>query len=271
MRKGVYKTILGVLLVCVLVVCELLLMRNLLNKRQEILLSQNGIIYASENRPSGTENENIQNTVLSAEELIKVVESLEIGGVGKLHEPTANQLTMKEAIEEGEKWLKLFYDELGFAFDDEAYSKIAAKLCEKPHVMDQSVLSDDYFSYWVIEYQGNDMEAVLYMNAVTAQVLWVKIITYPVDIDLMNANKGNVLRSYAESLQLDDDYFVKVGDDSAVLTFKNSGLYAFLEVYGVDTTYSNSTDETNAMYDVDVVAVTEHQSMIKMYLSADYE
>ena len=146
-----------------------------------------------------------------------------------LHDPVEGQISMEEAIIAGEDWL--IEMKIGEDMDAMAYS-VNAELGVGGQMEDAGEKLEAYYSFWTVQYSGQSMSAILYINAVTGKVWGAKITSY---VDLPKQLPYERLRLFVElaGLQISDDDsdIIEYGGTKAELAIKESRLYAQESIY----------------------------------------
>lgn len=260
-RKKVIS-IICTLSTCAVVFAALYIMFGLLEQKQEKLLSQRGNIPITEMvSDTGESDENLKSE-LSMEELKEVISYLEWEAQEEPREPSNDQLTMKQAISEGQQWI---VDFIRNNMDDimqlpESYERITATLCEKQAVTESIVQtekgniltksedteSDDLFAYWKIEYRSQSVQIVLWLNAVTGQVLRVNMTGFESDVNFLSLDSERILTDYADTFSK-GKYFLTgniSGSDSvlAAICFEEEELYAVVHTKSICMTRSDGKE-----------------------------
>ena len=141
-----------------------------------------------------------------------------------LHEPVAGQISMEEAIKAGEKWL--IEMKIGEEMDAVSYS-INAELGIGGQIGYVGEKLEAYYSFWTVQYSGQSMSAVLYINAVTGKVWGAEITSYDKLSEELPYTRLWLFIELA-GLQISEDDFavVEYGGDNSGIEIKNSLLYA---------------------------------------------
>lgn len=163
-----------------------------------------------------------------------------------IHDPVEGQISMEEAIESGKQWLTMMGSEKQIysitATLSAGYQKESAKMQLEP-----------YYSFWTIEFSNQTVKNTLYLNAVTGQVWFAKIIWNDEIQEKMYPQEQ--LKNFIESAGLQAENKTEVTKDNygmqAKLAVKNSLLYAqmyYLRVNledGLILTYDNYDSNEN--------------------------
>lgn len=199
MKQREWKSIVVILIVCLLVPVQLLLMRLILQRHADLLLSESGVIAAAEDASSAQSGTETVPDALRPEEWKQVIANMDSASPEILHDPTGLQISMKEAIAAGEGWFEKFAEAFGHSSFD-GYTEVRAMLCRKESA-DAAGLPEGYGSYWIVSCQTEGMEADLYLHAVTAQMLKIEMVAYQPPEMLQQASKyGRMLQGFAEQI-----------------------------------------------------------------------
>lgn len=176
MNKGKIATFLALCLSLIVVIGGWFTIREMLNRKENTLLNQKGVLYelssgiATQEKESGEQsaNEKFEGRSLSETEMELVLEA-ESGGLEVPHEPNGEQMTMDQAIFAGQEWINQITEQeilppflKGCTFD-----KINAKLC----TIDKEVSFDDaLLSWWQITYVKEDVKIDVKIHAASGQI-----------------------------------------------------------------------------------------------------
>ena len=159
-----------------------------------------------------------------------------------LHDPVAGQISMEEAIENGERWL--IEMEIGEEKDATSFS-ISAELGVGGQKQDAGERLEAYFSFWTVTYSNQSMSAILYLNAVTGKVWGAEITLYE---GLPKKLQDDRLQLFVEmaGLQVADGTSVVIdsGQTRTEMAIKESRLYAQEHSYSMSIGYENSYELT---------------------------
>lgn len=134
-----------------------------------------------------------------------------------VHNPVNGQISMEEAVQAGEKWL-IEMEMFGNEKDMEAYS-VNAVLGVAIQKEAAGVQLEPYYSFWTVQFSGDAMNVVLYINAVTGKVLGAEVSLY----------RNLPERFPVEKLSLFVELAGLQGNDTETV-FNIDGTLAFLEV-----------------------------------------
>ena len=179
--------------------------------------------------------------VLTTNQVEEAVKSWNNRTAVTLHDPVAGQITMEEAIENGERWL--IEMEIGKEKDAASFS-ISAELGVGGQKQDTGERLEAYFSFWTVTYSNQSMSAILYLNAVTGKVWGAEITLYE---ELPKKLQDDRLQLFVElaGLQVSDDSVVTdSGETRSEIAIKESQLYAQEHSYSMSIGYENSYELT---------------------------
>ena len=155
-----------------------------------------------------------------------------------IHEPVIGQISMEEAIENGEKWLSEM--KLGEEMDAVSFS-VSAKLGVGRQREDAAERLEAYFSFWTVTYSNQSMSAILYLNAVTGKVWGAEISLYE---ELPQILPDDRLRLFVElaGLQVSDDDSIGIDSDETgtQIAIKESRLCAQKHSYNMSIGFDKS-------------------------------
>ena len=186
MKKGNRYTLIMAALLFLVVFGGWFLMDKLLSAKQNQILSQKGqvaipsVVNDDKNRSTDIMvSENDQNDftgkVLSEEEIAEVLSVWETGGRQIPHEPFAGQMSMKQAIDKGCRWIgnlaeaKILPDEMRTT----PFDSITAKLFTLENDTD---IEMQMLSMWEITYTKNDVKIYMKIHAWSGEI-WMADIT----------------------------------------------------------------------------------------------
>ena len=148
-----------------------------------------------------------------------------------LHDPVTGQISMEEAFTCGERWLV----EMGF-LEEKGYSRTLsrrASLGIRKYRKVSSVPMEPYYSFWTVKFSGENVYAVLSINAVTGRVWDAEITLYD---EMTQKFSWETLELFTElaGIQADAEDYVETMNDvntGAVLTVRDSDLQAQMKYY----------------------------------------
>ena len=148
-----------------------------------------------------------------------------------LHDPVSGQISMEEAFACGERWLV----EMGF-LEEKGYSRTLsrrASLGIRKYRKVSSVPMEPYYSFWTVKFSGENVYAVLSINAVTGRVWDAEITLYD---EMTQKFSWETLELFTElaGIQADAEDYVETMNDvntGAVLTVRDSDLQAQMKYY----------------------------------------
>lgn len=159
-----------------------------------------------------------------------------------LHDPVAGQISMEEAIEEGERWLA----EMGIGEEtDRSSFSISAQLGVDGEWEEMGERLEAYFSFWTVTCSNPSVKAVLYLNAVTGKVWGAEIMLQE---ELQEKISDGGLRRFVELSGLpaadDDSAETDSGENRDEMAIKESRLYAREYSYSMVIGSENSYEHT---------------------------
>ena len=284
-------TAMGVILSFAIAIGGWALISTLIDKRSDALLSASGITWIktpdvglSESPVSPTTagdqsseapmlpdyNQNVDAPTLTENEIISIISNLESPAIERLHEPTADQITMEQALEAGLKWCSVLSEsgivpvEL-FEWED---MRINAYLSQRlPRDQSEQFLNPIY-SYWTVTYSSVNMDANLDIHAVTGKVLTADIAlhSYP-HTDLYPNAIENILVRFIADLGLESFDGIRVTNDITDLSAYT--LIADGEAWAVAGTTGRVT--TEGMYVISNIHVYLSMQEPQLYRSYSIE
>lgn len=247
MRKYKY-TFISLIFTVLFIFGSMATMNYILRIREMQLLTESGMeeveLPVREWGDWGNSNENVVGadpdgaryflTISQVEEAIK---SWNDRAEVTLHDPVAGQISMEEAIENGEEWLNAM--EISEEMDAASFT-ISAELGISGVKEDTGERLEAYFSFWTVTYSNQSMSAILYLNAVTGKVWGADITLYE---ELPKKWSDDRLRLFVElaGLQVSDDSVViDSGETRFEIAIKESRLYAQKHSYDMSIGFENS-------------------------------
>ena len=150
---------------------------------------------------------------LSQEELRRAVLCLESASEKYPHEPVPGQLSMTEATQSGMVWLGDFLlprlDREGMI--PKEYRLSCYLWADSQAEADEG--TDPLAGYWEVSFAGEELDAVLFLNAVTGQVLraWIAL-PYPEGEHPDAERLTELLEDYADSLGVEAGYVISMAE-----------------------------------------------------------
>lgn len=152
-----------------------------------------------------------------------------------LHEQVAGQISMEEAIENGKKWLQEM--EIGGVNEAVSYT-INAELGVGRQKEDTEE-KEAYFSFWTVTYSNQDMDAVLYLNAVTGNVWGAEIKRYEEQKEKLSDDRLKLFVRLAGLQAVEDAPSIGSEGTESVIEIKGSRLYAQEQSYEMEVQFEN--------------------------------
>ena len=175
-----------------------------------------------------------------------------------LHDPVEGQVSMKEAVREGEEWLiSMGIGETQGAED--GLKLVKAALGVGIQKGSSKVQLEPYYSFWTVHFSGSYTDAVVYLNAVTGRVWRAEVTLYDNFLEELPCEK---LGQFAERAGLQvTDGTAEINEEKtqAVLAAEDGLLYA-----GIN--YNNVV-----LGDTAVVEYTSRELLHNRYVVITYE
>ena len=188
-------------------------------------------------------------TDLSQEELRRAVLCLESASEKYPHEPVPGQLSMTEATQSGMVWLGDFLlprlDREGMIPKE---YRLSCYLWADSQAEAGEGAADPLSGYWEVSFAGEELDAVLFLNAVTGQVLraWIAL-PYPEGEHPDEERLTELLEDYADSFGVEAGYAISMAEagmsDSVYATEKQGTEGGGTESGGTE---SNGTESFGA-------------------------
>ena len=230
-KKGRVFDVLGILLAFLAAAGGLFLAKKALDQNRETLLSKTGqvkTVLLSDGQ-EGKEREEAIN------ELADVVKTWENEQVEYPHEPGNGQLSMEEAVEISQNWVKNFYkkyrkQQLKGIQDLTKYSKVSANLCMKQKEPSKEDTFVVMYSYWKVAVVDEITRAEFILNAATGQILDVFMFSYYTGMNFLDISQKKVLHEYVRTFDPEKKKRVKKDGVFRYEVLKKGKLYALLRV-----------------------------------------
>lgn len=165
--------------------------------------------------------------ILTEEQMAEAIRSWNNRETEMVHESVEGQISMEDAVEVGEKWLT----EMGIEerneqeIQIEAYS-INAMLGVGKRKSDPGNQLEPYYSFWTIQFANQDMNTVVYVNAVTGKVWRAEVRLYDEMPEKFPYEKLRLFVEMATSLSVNTNSVIIDDEKSqAFLEIKDSMLY----------------------------------------------
>lgn len=230
-RRSRILSVAGILAGCLVVFAGYWVMQQMLNRRQEVLLSQSGSLQTAEEELTDDDREEEARVKLTAEELTDVLFRACYVMDQVPHEPYGRQMTMQEAIEIGQSWVEGFCEAYAFPGRDMVFQfeEVSALLCtwemgddaylRQMIVRDETLseirnwnqvvaedrgdqLAESMYGYWRISFSGTGITVNLQIHAVSGQILqaYLETDTYLAEMEALPFER--ILTEYAASFEL---------------------------------------------------------------------
>lgn len=278
--KGILTNLIGILLAFGIAGGGLFLVGSRLAEEEEMLLQGGGVveILREDTEPEVQTADAVEYSEkkLTEEELRQATGSVRGAEEIYPHEPRPGQLAMVDAVELGRQWTEDFFmAHLGVTEDYFQEYKISCSLWAPK--WDPGEVQQDLLSYWLVDFSGSEMEVVLYMNAVTGQILSATVQCFFPAEYLENGDLLTLLGDYADSFGIYlETPMVTVGEGpsweegwTACQSIGNMGITANLAVSSVVVAMAPSTDIPSSG-EADYAEYEEY-FVIHLYLEAEGE
>ena len=230
-RRSRILSVAGILAGCLVVFAGYWVMQQMLNRRQEVLLSRSGSLQTAEEELTDENREEEARVKLTAEELTDVLFRACYVMDQVPHEPYGRQMTMQEAIEIGQSWVEGFCEAYAFPGRDMVFQfeEVSAQLCtwemgddaylRQMIVRDETLseirswnqvvaedrgdqLAESMYGYWRISFSGTGITVNLQIHAVSGQILqaYLETDTYLAEMEALPFER--ILTEYAASFEL---------------------------------------------------------------------
>lgn len=265
MKKTYKYTFLTMFLALTFIFGSMAGMNFILYIREEQFLSESGVTVAeSPVRPwqgwgeEPDEKEDGERYPLTTVQVREAMESWNKRLGEMLHDPVEGQISMEEAVREGEEWmLSMGIGKTWGAVDGLKFVKAALGVGRQKGSAD--VKLEPYYSFWTVYFSGSYADAVLYLNAVTGRVWKAEVLLYDNFPEELPYEK---LGQFVEMAGLPvTDGVAEINEEKtqAVLVVEDGLLYAGLD-------YQNVVLRDNA-----VVEYTSKELLHDRYVVITYE
>lgn len=147
----------------------------ILRAREDQLLSEQGEMLAETTTNGWQKHE-----IISIEQMEEALSCWDKSNM-IAHNPVHRQISMEEAVKAGKVWLTQM-DFIGYRFDEDEKSQVRSVYATLGSQKEsEEVLVNPYYSFWKVNISGRSLDAILYVNAVTAQV-WQAELTFYEDL-----------------------------------------------------------------------------------------
>ena len=173
-------------------------------------------------KAEAVDNTDMERYMLTAEQIEEAIIGWNNRTSETVHSPVEGQISMEEAIQSGENWLESMELKEKGEETDTHFVNAVLEIPKQQESSGQNGLTEQmepYCSFWTVQFSGEGMNAVLYINAVTGKVWGAEVDLYrnlPYEVSI-------------EKLET----FVKLAglqkNDAGIL-YDSDGTRAFLEV-----------------------------------------
>ena len=163
---------------------------------------------------------------LTTEQVTEAISSWNSRTGETVHNPVVGQISMTEAIQKGEMWLAdMAIEESGQGSD----THFVNATLSVPEQNEMSGQLEPYCSFWTVQFSGGGMNAILYINAVTGNILGAEISLYRNLPDNLPADKLSLFAELAGFQENDTEIVFNLDGASAFLEIADSQLCAEME------------------------------------------
>ena len=149
-----------------------------------------------------------------------------------LHDPVEGQVSMKEAVREGEEWLI----SMGIGENQGAEDRlrlVKAVLGVGTQKGSSKVQMEPYYSFWTVHFLGSYTDAVVYLNAVTGRVWRAEVTLYDNFLEELPCEKLGQFVELAGLPVTDGVAEINEEKTQAALVVEDGLLYAGLDYQNV--------------------------------------
>lgn len=242
MHKKMMGTAAALLLSLCIAAGGLCILRVGLEKEEESMLSRSGTME----QKSGSEKEGGEGSgevrytesdiSLSKEELYQVLKNHEDSEILYPHEPYYGQLPMDEAVERGKEWMENLKKETGlFPSLWEKTGKKVSAILSRPGGEEEMVLdSNRIFSYWYLDFDGENFGVSLDMNAVTGQILRMQLDIEEEDLEIQEQDMEKLTKFFVSQFELKADGEFEKEKGQLVQSLGDGQFYVVGKLYADD-------------------------------------
>ena len=239
MKKTYKYTFLTMFLASAFIFGSMAVMNFILYIREDQLLSESGMaVVESPVRPwqgwgnEPDEKEDGERYSLTAVQVRDAMESWNKRLGETLHDPVEGQVSMEEAVQEGEEWLiSMGIGEAQGAVDGLKFVKAALGVGIQKG--SSRVRLEPYYSFWTVHFSGSYTDAVLYLNAVTGKVWRAEVTFYDNLPEELPCEKLGQFVEMAGLQVTDDAAEINAEKTQATLVVEDGLLYAGLNYQNV--------------------------------------
>lgn len=221
-NKGFFVNLSGILLAFTIAFGGIFALWSRLERERAELLSEGGEVeipvrtQSKVSQSIGVVDVEMKAVELTGEELLQAMSCLESTSEKYAHEPMPGQLSMTEAVQSAMGWLGDFL--LPHLGREEAIPKeyqLSCYLWAGSDEENRGKSSDLLSGYWEVSLAGEEMESVLFLNAVTGQVLkaWISL-PFPGGEWPDKEDLSVLLEDYADSLGIETHYVISRAEDT---------------------------------------------------------
>lgn len=237
MNKAYKYTLFTVFLSLVFAFGSMVGMNFILEAREKQMLTENGRVvveapvWAWQKEEDREERENLgnsdqENYILTMEQVAEAIGSWNSRTGETVHNPVVGQISMAEAIQKGEMWLS----DMGIeANEQESDVHFVNATLGVPKQNELSGQLEPYYSFWTVQFSGEVVNAILYINAVTGKILGAEVSLYRNLPDKLPVEKLSLFVELAGLQESDTETVFDPDGTSAFLEMADSRLCAEME------------------------------------------
>lgn len=241
MKKTYKYTFLTMFLALAFIFGSMAVMNFILYRKEGRLLSESGMaVEESPVRPwqgwgdEPDEGDDGKGYSLTAVQVRDAVERWNKRQGETLHDPVEGQVSMEEAVREGEEWLTsmgIGQEEAPGA--DDGLKFVKAALGVGIQKGSSRVQLEPYYSFWTVQFSDSCTDAVLYLNAVTGRVWKAEVTLYDNFPEELPCEKLERFVEMAGLQAANDAAEINEEKTQALLAVENGLLYAGLDYQSV--------------------------------------
>ena len=183
MNRRNFFTAMGIFISFAIAIGGWIITSRLMDIRSDMLMTTTGVtpiaMPVAAQPPLGDTDENIYvRPLLTEDEIASILQNWEAIGREIPHEPTAEQITMEEAINIAQDWLNLISVEFQLFGYMDYFESPTARLSQNQQRGGPPFLPPSY-SYWTVQFNSPLMRATMIINAVEGQVWKTEISANP--------------------------------------------------------------------------------------------
>lgn len=236
MNKAYKYTVLTFLITFAFVIVSMVGMKFILQEREKQLLTESGEMVMEapvrawqEWEDQEDKNSSGEKYSLTAKQVKDAMESWDNRKGVTLHNSIEGQISMEKAIEAGEEWLAEMEAEENAQEIDMGMNFVRATLGVGEQKRDSGIPLEPYYSFWTVQFSSQDIEAVLYINAVTGRVWSAELTLFEKFPEEMPYEKLHMFVEMTGLKQSNSTVEIDEEKKQAVLTMEDGLLYAQMD------------------------------------------